>query len=67
MRGNWKFETLGADGGVAAVRKCSQAMRQTYRQEMEYLLELCGYETVGLYNDYCYSAVKDNMIWVVRK
>ena len=67
MRGNWKFETLDADGNVADVRIRPQAMRHTYRQEMEYLLELCGYEVDGVYNDYCYNAVKDNFIWVVRK
>jgi len=42
-------------------------MRHTYRQEVEYLLELCGYEIDGAYNDYCYSAAKDNFILVARK
>ena len=67
MRGNWKFETLDGDGNVAAERIRPQAMRHTYRQEMEYLLELCGYEAVGVYNDYCRNAAINNFIWVARK
>ena len=67
MRGNWRFETLDGDGTIVDVRIHPQAMRHTYRQEMEYLLELCGYEVEGVYNDYCYNAAKDNFIWVVKK
>lgn len=67
MRGNWKFETLDNDGNVIAERKRPQAMRHTYRQEMEYLLELCGYEVMGVYNNYCRDAARDNFIWVVKK
>ena len=67
VRGNWKFDTLDDDGNIIATRTRPQAMRHTYRQEMEYLFELCGYDIVDVYNDYCYSAARDNFIWVVKK
>ena len=67
MRGNWKFETLDDDGNIIGARIRPAAMRHTCRQEMEYLFELCGYEILCVYNDYCYSAAIDNFVWVVRK
>jgi len=63
MRGNWKFETL--DGEETRIRPI--AMRHTYRQEMEYLLELCGYEIVNCYNNYNYEEARDNHIWIIKK
>jgi SAM-dependent methyltransferase len=65
--GNWKFETLDHKGIVIDTRVCTQIVRHTYRQEMEYLFELCGYEILDVYNNYVYDAAKDHMIWVVRK
>ena len=64
--GNWKFETLDDDGNVvdARIRPC--AMRHTYRQEMEYLFELCEYEIIDVFNNYCYDEARDNFIWVVK-
>ena len=67
MRGNWKFETLDENGNIKDIRIRPQAMRHTYRQEMEYLLELCGYQIINVYNDYCYNTAIDNFIWVVIK
>ena len=67
MRGNWRFETLDNDGNISDTRIRPQAMRHTYRQEMEYLLELCGYEVINVYNSYCRDAAKNNFIWVVKK
>jgi hypothetical protein len=67
LRGSWKFETLDDDGNVVDTRVCSQAMRHTYRQEMEYLFELCGYEILNIYNNYNYDEAKNNFIWVVKK
>ena len=66
-RGNWKFETLDDNGIVIDTRVCSQIVRHTYRQEMEYLFELCNYEILDVYNNYVCDAAKDNFIWVVRK
>jgi len=42
-------------------------MRHTYRQEMEYLLELCGFEILSVYNSYRRDEARDNFIWVVKK
>ena len=67
MRGSWKFETMDDEGNVIDVRIRPAAMRHTYRQEMEYLFELCKYEILAVYNNYCYYEARDNFIWVVRK
>lgn len=66
MRGNWKFETLDDDGNVIDTRVRPIAMRHTYRQEMEYLFEICGYEILNVYNSYACDNAKNNFIWVVR-
>lgn len=70
MSGNWKFETLDDDGKVLEERIRPLKMRQTYRQEMKYLLELTGYEIVNVYGGYHYEdgdASAKNVIWCVRK
>ena len=70
MSGNWKFETLDENGNVLGERVRPLKMRQTYRQEIKYLLELTGYEIVNIYGGYHrepsdYAA--KNVIWCVRK
>ena len=46
-------------------------MRQTYRQEMKWLIELCGFELVDVYSDYKWTKADENiagnLIWVMRK
>ena len=70
MSGNWKFETLDDKGNTVEERVRPLKMRQTYRQEIKYLLELTGYEIVNVYGGYhkeprdCSS---ENVIWCVRK
>ena len=68
MHGNWKFETLGPDGQVVAERVRPLKMRQTYKQEMLYLIELCGLEVVDLFGDY-HGSREDTgrYVWVLRK
>jgi len=70
MSGNWKFETLDDNGNVIEERIRPLKMRQTYRQEMKYLLELTGFEIVNVYGGY-YRESGDNsaknVIWCVRK
>lgn len=70
MSGNWKFETLDDSGNVVDERIRPLKMRQTYRQEMKYLLELTGYEIVNVYGGYhkesC-AGPANNVIWCVRK
>ncbi len=70
MSGNWKFETLDDNGDVVEERVRPLKMRQTYRQEMKYLLELTGYEIVHIYGGYhkeSGNGSAKNVIWCVRK
>lgn len=71
MHGNWKFETLDDAGNVIGERIHSLTMRQTYRQEMMWLIELCGFEVVDLFDNYegkkAGDRVVKNLIWVLRK
>ena len=66
LHGVWKFETLSGDDNVIDTRVRPAVIRHTYRQEMEYLLELCGYEIVGVYNSYRCDEATNNFIWVVK-
>ncbi|MCL2646066.1 MAG: class I SAM-dependent methyltransferase [Phycisphaerales bacterium] len=67
MRGSWIFETLDSAGNVVDARTYPQVTRHTYRQEMEHLFELCGYDILNVHNNYRCDAAKDIFIWVVRK
>lgn len=72
MKGNWKFETLDDDGNVIGERIRPLTMRQTYRQEMYYLAELCGFEVEALYQDYAFTPARNdtcvkNLIWVLKR
>jgi 2-polyprenyl-3-methyl-5-hydroxy-6-metoxy-1,4-benzoquinol methylase len=67
MRVNWRFETLDSAGNVAKTYIRPQVTRHTYRQEMEYLFELCGYDILDVHNNYRCDAAKDIFIWVTRK
>lgn len=70
MSGNWKFETLDEARNVVEERIRPAEQRQTYRQEMKYLLELCGFEIVNIYGGYQKEpadTVARNVIWCVRK
>lgn len=71
MSGNWKFETLDDEGNVISERVRPITMRQTYRQEMKWLIELCGFELVDIYGDYKWTKadenISGNLIWVMRK
>ena len=71
MSGNWKFETLDDEGNVISERVRPVLMRQTYRQEMKWLIELCGFELVDVYTDYKWTKADENiarnLIWVMRK
>ena len=68
MYGNWKFETLDEAGQVVAERVRPLKMRQTYKQEMLYLIELCGLEVVDCFGDY-HGSREDTgrYAWVLRK
>jgi len=67
FRGSWKFETLDDNGIIVDTSVCPQVVRHTYRQEMEYLFELCEYEVLDVYNNYVCDTAAEHFIWVVRK
>lgn len=70
MHGNWKFETLDDAGNVVSERVRPLKMRQSYRQEIRYLLELCGFEIANVYGGYRREpadALCRNVIWCARK
>ncbi len=68
MSGNWKFETYDDAGNMIGERVRPVKMRQTYKQELLYLIELCGFEVVQIYGDY-YKSTEDTgkYVWVLRK
>lgn len=68
MSGNWKFETFNESGELIGERIRPLKMRQTYKQEMLYLVELCGFEVVAIYGDYHKrTADTGNLVWILRK
>jgi SAM-dependent methyltransferase len=62
------YEELDAGGRVIAKTYKPLTMRFTFRQEMQYLLELCGYEVAALYGDHHRSPYRPGgaQIWIVR-
>ena len=71
VKGSWKFETLDDSGNVIAERIRPLTMRQTYRQEMKYLAELCGFEIADIYSGYKFRKADkftpSDLLWVLRK
>lgn len=64
----WKFETIDEENNVIKTRFREFKLRQTYKMEMEYLIELCGFEIVNIYGDYHENPATNNtLIWVLRK
>ena len=58
------------NGEIIAERIRPLTMRQTYRQEMKWLVELCGFEVVDIYKDYVWNKADEkagNCIWVLKK
>ena len=64
----WRFTELGEEGVVRQEEEVLR-MRWTYRNEMRYLLELCGFEVVAEYSDYKKSppAYGKEQVWVARR
>jgi SAM-dependent methyltransferase len=62
------FEELDDDGQVLGKVYSSLILRYIYRREMQYLLELCGYEIEALYGDFQRSpfGAGGEQIWVAR-
>ncbi len=71
VNGKWKFVTLDENGNEVSQRIRPLKMRQTYRQEMKYLAELCGFEIADLYAGYKFKHADEltpsDLVWVLRK
>jgi len=70
MHGNWKFETYNENGEIIGERIRPILMRHTYRQEMKWLAELCGFEVFEIYSDFKGNRANDTpgyCIWLLRK
>lgn len=64
----WKIDTIDKNGDVINTRTRNFSLRQTYKTEMEYLIELCGFEIVDVYGDYYETPATNNtLIWVLKK
>jgi len=63
------FEELDDGGKVVAKAYTPMALRYLHRYEMQYLLELCGYEIEALYGDFQRGPFRygGEQIWVARK
>ena len=63
------FEELDNGGKVISKTYSPLVLRFLYRYEMQYLLELCGYEIEALYGDFQRGPFRygGEQIWVVRK
>lgn len=63
------FEALNDEGQVISKTYTPLRLRYVYRYEMEYLLELCGYQIEALYGDFQRGPFRHGgeQIWVVRR
>lgn len=65
----WRFTEVDSEGAVVRQEEEVLRMRWTYRYEMRYLLELCGFEVLAEYSDYEKSppAYGKEQVWVARR
>jgi SAM-dependent methyltransferase len=65
----WRFEELDDGGKVLRHEETTLALRWTYRWEMRYLLELCGFEIEAEYSDFRQSppAYGLEQVWVAGR
>lgn len=66
---NWLFEELDDNEKMISTRERPLKLRFTYKAEMEYLLELCGFKVVQLFGSYDKAEAKYPgwIIWVAQK
>ncbi|HEY7687700.1 MAG TPA: class I SAM-dependent methyltransferase [Dongiaceae bacterium] len=68
VRENLRFEALDERGGVIARQDTSWTVRWSTRQEMAYLLEICGFEPESEFSDFHRAppACGREQIWIAR-
>lgn len=69
MSGKWLFEEYNQAGELIGKRERPLKMRYTYKQEMIYLFELCGFKVKEIYGSYAQDQAKypGSLIWIVEK
>lgn len=69
MSGKWLFEEYNQTGEVISKRERPLKLRYTYKQEMIYLFELCGFRVKVVYGSYGKDSAQypGSLIWVVEK
>lgn len=65
----WRFQELDAAGNTVREEYERLVLRWTYRYEMRYLLELCGFEVLAEYSDFQKSPPVYGMeqVWVAQR
>lgn len=65
----WRFQEFDETGNTVREEYERLELRWTYRYEMRYLLELCGFEVLAEYSDFKKSppAYGNEQVWVARK
>ena len=65
----WLFEELDDGGSVLRHEEVTVGLRWTYRWEMRYLLERCGFDIEAEYSDFKQSAPAYGLeqVWVARR
>jgi len=63
-----RFEELDASGAVIASEETSWTLRWSLRQEMRYLLELCGFTPVAEFSDFkgSQAAYGREQLWIAK-
>jgi SAM-dependent methyltransferase len=63
-----RLEVLDDAGGAVSTEETAWALRWTLRQEMTWLLELCGFEPVEQYSDFhgAAPAYGKEQVWIAR-
>ncbi len=66
LREVWQFTEVTDAGDIVRSEREALEMRWTYRYEMRYLLELCGFEIIAEYSDFTGSppAYGREQVWV---
>jgi SAM-dependent methyltransferase len=64
-----RIEELDAEGRVLAAQETSWRLRWSLRQEMAYLLELCGFEALEVFSDFRRAppAYGREQVWLARR
>lgn len=68
-KGKWIFEELDENNRVISKRERPIAIRNTFKYEMENLIELCGFKIINVFGGYDKreASYPGNIIWVLMK